>query len=281
MFDKRSRMFVKRSTILAHSMHFGPGDRRAARARADSPMVITQVDRSAEDAGPFASAHDGGGMNGHVRRTFEMVARAVNFSDAQPDTDAGHVVSVERLKVVKAQMEQVAALQRAGLIDVHTGATEKRRLRREMLAGPIAHLSEVGGLAGRMHPDLVNKFRYKPSGNTYVAHRTAARSMQAEAETHKEVLATFGLSEAVLEVFGQLLDQFDAAVKFGSDGRAAHTGATKRLGALALEAGQIVRAMDARNRYRFKTDEQVLGAWINASTVLARPVPRRPFRGRG
>jgi hypothetical protein len=235
-----------------------------------------QVDRSAEDAGPFASAHAGGRMNGDVRRTFEMVARAVNFSDAQPDTDSGQVVSVERLKVVKAQMEQVAALQRAGLIDVHTGAVEKRRLRREMLAGPIAHLSEVGGLAGREHPDLVNKFRYKPSGSTYLAHRTAGRSMQAEAETHKEVLAKFGLSEAVLEVFGQLLDQFDAAVKLGSDGRAAHTGATQRLGALAQEAGRIVRAMDARNRYRFKNDGQLLGAWVTASTVLGRPAVSGP-----
>lgn len=51
---------------------------------------------------------------------------------------------------------------------------------------------------------------------------------------------------------------------------ATHTGATKRLRALALEAGQIVRAMDARNRYRFKQDEQVLGAWVNASTVFGR-----------
>ena len=80
------------------------------------------------------------------------------------------------------------------------------------------------------------------------------------------------MSEAVLEVFGQLLDQFDVAVKVGSDGRAAHIGATKRLEALAMEAGQIVRAMDARNRYRFKNDEQVLGAWVNASTVLGRAV---------
>ena len=87
-------------------------------------------------------------MNGDVRRTFEMIARAVNFSDAQPDTDPGHLVSVERLKQVKVQMEQVAAMQRAGLIDVHTGAVEKRRLRREMLAGPIAHLTEVGGPSG-------------------------------------------------------------------------------------------------------------------------------------
>ena len=105
------------------------------------------------------------------------------------------------------------------------------------------------------------------SGDAYVAHQTAARGMQAEALTHKEVLAAYGLSEAVLEVFGQLLDEFDAAVKLGTDGRAAHTGATKRLDALALQAGQIVRAMDARNRHRFKNDAQTLREWITASTV--------------
>jgi hypothetical protein len=215
-------------------------------------------------------------MNAEVRRIFEMAARAERFSDAQPDTDTGHAVLVGRLKEVRKQMEQVATIQRAGLIDVRTGVMEKRRLRREMLAGPIAHLAEVAGMAKREHPDLVNKLRYKPSGHTYVAHRTAARSMQAEATTNKEVLAQFGLSEAVLEVFGQLLDQFDAAVKVGSDGRAAHTGATKRLRALAIEAGQIVRAMDARNRYRFKNDEQVLGAWVNASTVFGRTVGSAP-----
>jgi len=215
-------------------------------------------------------------MDGDVRRKFEMTARAEHFSDAQPDTDAGHLVSVARLKEVRARMEQVAAMQRAGLIDVHTSAVEKRRLRREMLLGPIAHVTEVGGLAKREHPDLVNKLRYKPSGDTYVAHRTAARGMQAEAEANKEVLAKYGLSEAVLQVFDQLLEQFDAAVKLGGDGRAAHTGATKQLRVLAVEAGQIVRAMDARNQYRFRNDQQVLGAWITASSVRARSVGQGP-----
>jgi hypothetical protein len=211
-------------------------------------------------------------MNAVVRRTFEMVARVVNFSDGQPDTDAGHAVSVARLKQLKAEMDQMAALQRGGVIDVHTGAMEKRRLRREMLAGPIAHLAEVGRIAGQEHAELATRFRYKPSGTTYLAHRTAARSMQAEAETHKEVLKEYLLSEAVLEMFGQLLDQFDAAVTLGSDGRAKHIGATKRLDALAQDAGRIVRVMDARNRHRFRNDEQLLGAWINASTIAARPV---------
>jgi hypothetical protein len=210
-------------------------------------------------------------MNGDVRRTYEMTARVVNVSDAQPDTDGGQQLSAERLKQVRVEMEQVAAVQRTGLIDVHTSAVEKKRLRREMLAGPIAHLSEVGVLAGRDHPDLVGRFRYKPRGTTYLAHRTAARSLQTEAEAHKEVLSQFGLSEAVMEVFGQLLDQFDLVVKLGTDGRARHTGATKRLQALALEAGQIVRVMDARNRMRFRNDQQALGAWVNASRITARP----------
>jgi hypothetical protein len=210
-------------------------------------------------------------MNGDVRRKFEMAARVVNVSDAEPDTDGGHQLSVERLKQVRAEMEQVAALQRTGRIEVHTSAVEKRRLRREMLAGPIAHLTEVGTLAGRDHPDLIDKFRYKPRAANYLAHRTAARSLQAEAVAHKEVLSQYGLSDAVMDVYGQLLDQFDAAVKLGSDGRAKHTGATKRLQALALEAGQIVRVMDARNRLRFKHDQLALGAWINASRVTARP----------
>jgi hypothetical protein len=210
-------------------------------------------------------------MNGDARRTYEMVVRVVDISDAQPDTDAGQVVLVGRLKQVKFEMVELDGVQRAGRIDVHTGSTERRRIRREVMAGPIAHLTEVGGLASRDYPELVNKLRYQPSGESNVAHQTAGRGMQAEAETHKEVLAKYGLSEAVMEVFGQLLDQFDASVKLSNDGRAAHTGATKQLRVLALEAGQIVRAMDARNRVRFKNDEQALAAWISASTVVARP----------
>jgi hypothetical protein len=47
-------------------------------------------------------------------------------------------------------------------------------------------------------------------------------------------------------VVGVLLDQFDGAVKLVSHGRAAPTGATRQLNELALEAGRIARATDAR-----------------------------------
>ena len=207
-------------------------------------------------------------MNAECRKTFEMGTRVELFSDAQPDTDAGHGVSVGKVKQLVTRMEQLDGEQRAGLIDVHAGALEKRRLRREMLAGPIAHLAEVGQLASREQHELRTAFRFKPGVNTYVAFRTAARSMQVEAQTHKEVLAKHGLSESVLDLFGHMLDQYDAALELGVNGRTSHKGATRELQALATELAAVVRVMDARNRQRFQSDPKLLESWISASTVL-------------
>lgn len=197
-----------------------------------------------------------------------MGVRVQEIITAHPDSEPGQVLLEGRLKELRARFEVVAAAQRAGLIDVHSGAEEKRRLRREMLAGPIAHLADIGQMASRERHDLSNGFRFKPSADTYVAFRSAARSMQEAALSHKELLLKYGGSESVMELFGQLLDQFDAATSLGSQGRAGHTAATSELTLLAAEIVQVVRAMDVRSRVRFKDDRQLLGAWINASTVF-------------
>jgi hypothetical protein len=206
-------------------------------------------------------------MNAECRRIYETGVHVGNFSTAQPDTDAGHLLLVGKAKELTARMEQVAAAQRDGLVDSRAASAEKEKLRRTILAGPIAHLAQVGRLAAREEHELGTTFRFRPGAKTFVAFRTTARSMQAEAEGHKEVLAKYGLSEAVLGQLGQLLDQFDTAVTLGSDGRTAHIGATKQLRALATELRQVVRAMDARNRQRFENDPQLLGSWISAKTV--------------
>jgi hypothetical protein len=137
-----------------------------------------------------------------------------------------------------------------------------------MLAGPIAHLADIGQLASRERHDLANGFRFKPSADTYAAFRSAARSMLESALNNKELLRQHGGSESVMTLFGQLLDQYDAAAALSSQGRAAHTGATGELKVLSAEIVHVVRAMDVRNRVRFKDDRQLLGAWINASTVF-------------
>lgn len=50
-----------------------------------------------------------------------------------------------------------------------------------------------------------------------------------------------------------------------------HTAATRELEALTKEAGRLVRAMDARNRIRFRNDLPALEQWISARTVLGTP----------
>ena len=140
--------------------------------------------------------------------------------------------------------------------------------RREILAGPVAHLAEVGKRAKRSEHELGVAFRYKPGRQTYVAFQTNVRSMQAAAEASKEVLVQYALSEAVLAKLGEMLDQFDAAVRLSDTGRTAHKGATKQLDDLASELTSLVRTMDARNRLRFADNRQLLESWVSASTVL-------------
>lgn len=210
-------------------------------------------------------------MNGKSRRYLEMGARADEFSAAHPDTDAGYIVAAGRLTQLVEQGRGQAAVQRDGQIDVHAGSARKKELLREMLLGPIAHLAEVGKQAAREDHELGKTFKFRPNADTYLAFRTAAGSMAAAAQSHKELLIKHGLSESVLAQFVQMLDQFDAAVTLGNSGRTAHVGATKNLDAVAIEIARTVRVMDARNRQRFQNDQQLLGSWISAKTVLGTP----------
>ena len=212
-------------------------------------------------------------MKGDERRTKEMGVRVVLDCDRHPDPDPAHGVLVGRLKGVVEQMEQEEGLQRSALMDRHTSALDKRRLRREMLAGPIAHVVGVADLARKDEPSLATQVQYRPSGNTFGGHLAAARGLLAEAETHQELLATYGLSAGVLEAYRELLGQCEAAIRLGDEGRAAHKGATPHLRELAKEVRQIVRSLDGRNRIRFKNDPKLLGEWISASTVLGKPGP--------
>ena len=207
-------------------------------------------------------------MRAEVSRIYDMGTRVGSFSDTEPDTDPGQAQSVAEVKGLVQQMKVVAAAQRTGLIDRRAGAVEKASLRREILAGPVTHLAQVGRRASRDVHELGQAFQRKPSKGTYVAFLTASRTMQAEAEQHKAVLLKYGLSEAVLAQLGELLDRFDAAVLLGNNGRTAHKGATQQLEALASELAAVVRTMDARNRQRFQGNAQRLASWVSASTVL-------------
>jgi hypothetical protein len=210
-------------------------------------------------------------MDARSRRHIQMGTSARDFGRARPDSDTGYNVSLAQLEQLVARGQQAATAQREAQVDTRTSSAQKRELRRAMLAGPIAHLAGVGRLAAKENPELGKSFRVKPGVGTYLVFQTTARTMQAAAETHKEVLAKYGLSESVLAQFGQMLDQFDAALTLGTQGRTAHKGATLELRSVATMIAQTVRVMDARNRQRFQDDPQALGSWLSARQVLGSP----------
>jgi hypothetical protein len=210
-------------------------------------------------------------MNAHSRRRVEMGTRALEFSRAHPDSEPGG--GFARLEQLIARANQAAAAQRDGIIQVRAARSRKEDLRRAMLQVPIAHLAEVGRAAAQEEHELGKAFRFRPDASTYFAFRTAARGMAAAAEEHRETLLKYGLSQSVLDEFVRMLDQFDAALVLGHEGRAAHVGATRELRAVSTEIFRTVRVMDGRNRQRFAGDAQLLGSWISASTVFRKPQP--------
>jgi hypothetical protein len=200
-----------------------------------------------------------------------MCLRVLNWSDAHPDEEPGHNVLVAQLKGLAARMGQVIADQRRGLVESRAASARKGELRQEMLSGAIAHLARIGGLAAREKHELAKLFQFKPTAGTFLAFQSAARQMLEAAHTYQEVLVKYGLSESILNEFGKQLDEFDAVINLGLEARTLHTAATRELEAKAREVRKIVRAMDARNRQRFRDDRQALELWISARTVLGTP----------
>lgn len=212
-------------------------------------------------------------MHGDARRRIEMGVRALEFSRAHGDTDPGMVTAVARLEQLVARAKEAATAQRDGIIHARAATARKRDLRQVMREVPITHLAEVGRAAAVVEHELGKTFTFKPGANSFLAFRTAARSMASSAQAHRELLVKHGLSQSVLDEFVQMLDQFDEAVALGNDGRAAHVGATRELRALGQSIFRAVRVMEARNRQRFAGNEQLLGSWLSARTVLRTPRP--------
>jgi hypothetical protein len=220
-------------------------------------------------------------MNAKSRRKLEMGARVLEWSQAHPDPSPGYAAAVSRLEDRLNRAEQLAEQQRNGILEVRRATRRKEELRRTMKTAHLSHLASVAEAASSEEPELVQKFVVPRRVNTYLAFRTAARGVSAEAESRKEMLVKHGLSESVLQDLIQLLDEFDLVVEQGTQGRAGHVGASSELDNVSSEVVQIVDVMDGLNRVRFRKDGERLGAWASVSSVFAtpQPAPGKPENG--
>jgi hypothetical protein len=223
-------------------------------------------------------------MNARVRRIVEMGRRALGFSRANPDESAGYAAALARLEELVTGADLLGDQQLNGIRAVRNATAKKVELRRRIKSAHMEHLSKIARIAAREVPELPQKFALPGRGASYLAFRTVARTMAAEAMSRKEVLVTHGLVEKVLDDLNQAIAKFDAAVEQGTEGRRAHVGASAELETVATEIVELVNAMDGLNRYRFAGDAERLAAWESASTVLVRTratpdVPTAPDTG--
>lgn len=215
-------------------------------------------------------------MKATSRRKLEMGNRALKFSRVHPDASPGYTATMTRFEERLARADHLATQQREGIIEVRAATARKHELRRTMKRAHLNHLTYVAEVAAREVPELAQKFVALREGTPYLAFRTAARSMAAEAEARKELLVKHGLTDTILSGFAEALDQFDKAMEQSTEGRRAHVGASAELEAVADEIVQVVKVLDGLNRFRFANDAESLAAWESASNVFPTPRPTAP-----
>jgi hypothetical protein len=210
-------------------------------------------------------------MQAKDRRKVDMGKAALGFSREHPDDSPGYMAAVAQLVAALDRATLLINQQRVGLSDVRMASARKRDLQRSIKLSGLNHVAEVARNAERDVPELSQKFILPRGTRPFLAFRTAARGIQAEAQSRRELLVKYGLVDAVLEGLGHALDEFDAAVEQGAHGRQAHVGASSDLEAVASEVVQVVNVMDGMNRFRFAGQPEPLSAWEKASSITATP----------
>jgi hypothetical protein len=212
-------------------------------------------------------------MNAKARRKIEMGAAALEFSRKHPDPAPGYAAALARLEDRLDRATQLEAQQREGILLSRAATSRKKELRRSLKAAVLGHLTSVARVASEEVPELAQKFALPQISQSYRAFRTAARAIEAEAQSRKELLVKHGMSETVLQGLTDSLNEFDVMVEQGSASRVAHVGASFELDDVADEVVQIVKVMNGLNRFRFAKDGELLASWQAASSVFATPHP--------
>ena len=116
-----------------------------------------------------------------------MCVRVLSWIAAHPDSEPGFVVLVTQLQVLVARMAAVIAEQRDGRVDSRAASARKQALRREALAGPIAHLAEIGKMAAREQHELASIFVVQAHGRypAGVPERGAERCTRPHRSTRR------------------------------------------------------------------------------------------------
>jgi hypothetical protein len=208
-------------------------------------------------------------MQRRTRSQVVMGASAKGFSVSHPMESAGYQSAVTGLSALVDEATVLDAEQREGIIAERSGAATRRNAIDRVWDLHLPHMAAAARRAEGELPDLRRTLQLAPTKDTLAARRGAAGSMLEAVQARKDVLARYGLDEAVLADLEQALAEYDAANAQCAAARGKHVRASARLAGVGQEIVELVRILDGLYRVRLKHDEALLAEWYTLSTVRA------------
>jgi hypothetical protein len=205
-------------------------------------------------------------MNLIIRRKLEMAGRVRDFERSHPDATPGHTAAVARLEDRMTRAEVLAQQEVSGRRAV-TGAILARDQLRAQIVTALVMLSGIAQSASKEEPELAVSIQRPQSGAGSQTFVTRSRVAQAAAAASEALLERYGMPANFPAELGSMLDQYETIVNDRHAGLTAHVGAAADLTAVTAELMQLVRQLDALNRFRFRVDPELLGAWKSACNM--------------
>jgi hypothetical protein len=206
-------------------------------------------------------------MNVGIRRRLAMATRVRDFSRAHPDGTAGYTETLARLEDRVSRAEALATQQATGYLAVRASTAKKLELRRHIREEHLKHLARIAHGVSEGNPELTQRFQVPQHNLDHQHFLAAARAMAAEATAQRAIFLKDGMPESFEEDLSKALAEYELAVNEANSGTALHVGARADLKAVSQEIMLLVKRLDAINRYRFRSDTELLAAWLSARDV--------------
>jgi hypothetical protein len=200
-------------------------------------------------------------MRSAVRRRLEMAAAVRQFSRDHPSDDPSYAIMLGKLEELVTRAEALAAQEIGGRIAELAAGGRRDELRRSIHFQLLRHLIKSGELAAKERPELLGKFRIRSLRAPHTSYLISARKMLEEGIANKDLLASVGLSTAMLDELGSTIAQFEAATAEVRTGKIGHVGARAELEAVTAEILDRVGQLNTFNQHRFRSDPEKLAGW--------------------
>jgi hypothetical protein len=205
-------------------------------------------------------------MRTAIRLKLDCVRCVLEFCRRFPDPTPAGTTAIVRLQRLAAQVETLLGQQHAARQEAAASIKERDRI-----AGPmrerLAHLARLAGAVALHEGEKGLRLTIPAAATSQAGFLAGARGAVAIAAANEPLLLSYGMPPGMLGELSRELDRYEETVERRSNAEATVGAAGADIAALAGEALQIIRLLDALNHIRFATDRECLTQWEAARTI--------------